>query len=709
MSGWLRFSLLILAVLALAPSTRAEPRDPSPGKAATEECSLGGMIQPPATLWVVLLRQEAVQKDLQITDQQQAALRQMGATCAAKMREYLRSLEIARPSTKEERQARLAAVRQQMAAQAERVSKDLGQVLSPSQTGRLKQIGCQVRGALALDDREVQQALGMQPQQSERFAAVYESILRGAPAVPDQGPQDAAENSQSREKNAEKRLMGVLSPTQQAKFDELKGRKVEMDLSRLRDRHYRWLGPKAIVANHWVDASDVRVREEPDDLSKWWTALDDRVLDRLITAACTHNPSLQQARDRALRARAQTAVAEQQPVSGRSWSDDPFPVFAVDFSAPGNLAFDFAWELDFWSRFPIAEAAADDGREAAAEDYGDLLVALLADVAGGYVQVRTVEERLRALRECIAVQRSVLQSVEVRFKMGYIPEIDLTEARSGLAESEARKTQLEVESRQATNRLCVLLGKPPVDLAGLLGAGPTPTVPPEVAAGIPADLLRRRPDVRRAERRLSARAEAIGIAWPDLDCLFIVTGSLVSRLPLPAPGTPNPKGIAGPTPAANLLATTPPVRHANSQDQRLKELVVAYQNTVLRAGEELENGLAVFLQGQSRARYLAEGVSASRKSVDIVIEQYKAGMVDFRRCALLMEEASRQQDLLAEARGQVAQGLVQIYRALGGGWQVRLAPAAPAAIRPTVLVPSPLPPAPAPPAPHAVPGPLVPN
>ena len=261
-------------------------------------------------------------------------------------------------------------------------------------------------------------------------------------------------------------------------------------------------------------------------------------------------------------------------------------------------------------------------------NYDDVLVTLLADVATNYVTVRTTQKRIKLLEANIELQRGVLKYIENRFKVGYkVTELDLDQAISNLRQTEAGIPQLEISLRQAENRLCILLGMPPADLSRILGDGPIPTSPTEVAVGIPADLVRRRPDVRKAEREAAAQAEEIGIAESDLYPAFYINGnfgysankfsSLFRETAL--------NGSFGPTFNWKLLNYGRIANDIRYQEERFRELAIAYQNIVLSACEEVENGLVQYLRSEKRTALLDESVIAARKAVKIVIAQYEKG------------------------------------------------------------------------------------
>src|SRR5262249_13140596 len=196
------------------------------------------------------------------------------------------------------------------------------------------------------------------------------------------------------------------------------------------------------------------------------------------------------------------------------------------FFSQWDVGFNLSWELDFWGRFRRAVEASDAELDASVENYDDVLVSLLGDVASNYVQIRTLEKQIEYTRENVRLQTETLKIAQARFKGGQTSELDVSQAQSNLSQTEAQVPQLEVQLRQANNRLCVLLGIPPEDLRAKLGPAPIPTAPTSVGAGIPADLLSRRPDVRRAERQAAAQSARIGVAVSELYPHISIIGTL---------------------------------------------------------------------------------------------------------------------------------------------------------------------------------------
>jgi NodT family efflux transporter outer membrane factor (OMF) lipoprotein len=446
--------------------------------------------------------------------------------------------------------------------------------------------------------------------------------------------------------------------------------------------------PGAEVARNWIDADDVRVRKDSDDLSKWWMVFNDPALDSLVRFAYRQNLSLRVAGYRVLEARAQTAIEvgelfpQTQTMTGgftRNASSrsvaNPLSSGAKRWYDQWNDGFNLSWELDFWGRLRRAIESDAATLDASVENYDDVLVTLLGDVATNYVTYRTTQRRIDYAQENAALQRKTLQIVEGQLKVGVVGELDVDQARSTLEQTEAGIPELEIALRRAANQLCILLGIPPQDLQARLGSGAIPTAPPEVAVGIPADLLRRRPDVRRAERQAAAQSAQIGIAEAEFYPHIAINGTigysaqnfrdLFNDQAL--------SGNVGPSFTWNILNYGRLANNVRLQQARFQELVTTYRNTVLNADQDVENGLVTFLRAQQRAKSQGASATDAKKAVDIVLAQYSQGVIDLTRVTLLQQNLVGLEDTLAQSQGEIATGLIQVYRALGGGWEIRLA------------------------------------
>ncbi len=442
--------------------------------------------------------------------------------------------------------------------------------------------------------------------------------------------------------------------------------------------------PKAAVAPQWINTTDIRVRSQAADLSRWWCVFNDPVLNDLVYHAYNQNITLKQAGTRILQARAMLGIAtgelfpQSQNAAGgyrrNASSTNPNFPGGAKYSDQWNFGFNLAWELDFWGRFRRAVLAGEAQLDSSVEDYDAVLVTLVGDVATSYVLMRQYQEQIALATQNVKLQTDVLKIVQARLDAGRTSELDVDQAQSTLAQTEAQIPAFEILLRLSQNQLCVLLGIPPTDLQARLGQRPIPTAPREVVVGIPAQLLERRPDIRRAERNAAAQAQQIGIAqagwYPHISINGTLGYSAQNASQLFTYQAFN--GSVGPSFQWDILNYGRIANNVRLQDAKFQETLLIYRNTVLTASAEAENGLITFLRAQERAKLLTESVIAADKAYKIVVSQYRVGTVDFNRVATIEQNLVQQQDLQAQARSQIAVGLVQVYRSLGGGWQIRL-------------------------------------
>jgi NodT family efflux transporter outer membrane factor (OMF) lipoprotein len=453
--------------------------------------------------------------------------------------------------------------------------------------------------------------------------------------------------------------------------------------------------PEAPVAGEWPDAGDPRVRTEPSEYIDWWKVFNDPTLNTLIEMAYQQNLTLHIAGLRILEARAALgiAVGEQYPQVQQARADGtrvnlsknaPNSAGADRFYWDYSMGFDAAWELDFWGKFRRAVESEVANLESSVADYDDFLVTLIAEVARTYVVIRTLEERLEVAHENVRVQEGSLDIAVKRFEGGVVTDLDVQQAKSLLAETQALIPSLKSDLRQAKNGLAILLGLLPAEIDAIVDEPkPIPTVPPQVVVDIPADLLRRRPDIRLAELQVAAQSPRVGVAKADLYPHFQLFGSIGLRS---SEGSPTKAGsssfddlfdsdsielFAGPSLSWDLFNYGRIKNRVRVQDARLQQLIVNYQNTVLKAHQEVENALVSFLRAQEEEAFLLESVKASRKSVEIADLQYREGLVDYQRVLDTQRSLTAQEDRLSSTSGSVATSLIAMYKALGGGWQIR--------------------------------------
>lgn len=453
--------------------------------------------------------------------------------------------------------------------------------------------------------------------------------------------------------------------------------------------------PKAKIQENWSEKADTRVATQTAVESQWWKAFNDPTFDQLVKLAYQQNLPLQITGLRILEARARLGIAigrqfpQQQEVFGgvtrEEISDNaPNSSFRDQNFLDYQVGFDAVWELDFWGKFRRDVQASYANLIATEADYDDALVSLTAEVARTYTVIRTFEVRIELTRENARVQEEGLEIAMSRFRNGVVTELDVAQARSLLESTRASIPQLQSGLRQAQNALSTLLGQPPGAIQTLLdGHKGIPTAPAEVAISVPAELLRRRPDIRSAELSAAAQCARIGIAKADLYPSFSLFGEIGFQSSSEGGVQSNHADIDNLFDASSFYyAFGPQVKlpffnygrienNIRVQDARFQQLIVNYQNAVLRAAQESEDALIGFLKAQEATAFTQNSAQAARRSVEIALVQYREGAVDYQRVldtqrALLQEEIR-----LTETRSSIATNLIALYKALGGGWELR--------------------------------------
>ncbi len=448
--------------------------------------------------------------------------------------------------------------------------------------------------------------------------------------------------------------------------------------------------PSAPLAQQWID-----YRGEPGaatqpaaSLAQWWNAFNDPVLDSLMHDAYGANLTLRAAGERIAEARAARGIAignlfpQTQNVSGahtvNKASDRVSSPLGDQWFQNVNAGLNVGWEIDFWGRFRRAIEASDASLDASVADYDNVMVLMLAEVANSYIQYRTFQERLALAQQNVEIQRQAYELAGNNFRAGASTERDMQQARQVYEQTRSLIPEFEQGVRLANNSLCVLLGIPVQDLAPRLGdTGFIPVAPGEAAVGIPAELLRRRPDVRQAERLAAAQSAAIGVAVSDLYPHFSINGSIGLNAEYigglwATPGSM--AGSFGPSFQWNILNYGRIENSIKGQEARFREFMAQYQQTVLQADSEAENAIISFDKSKEQVVFLADSVTAAQRTVQITYDQYRAGAVDFTPVFLFELTLTQQEDALAQAQGNIALSLVELYRSLGGGWEAREAP-----------------------------------
>lgn len=412
------------------------------------------------------------------------------------------------------------------------------------------------------------------------------------------------------------------------------------------------------------------------DLSRWWTNFNDPVLSSLIEQAVAGNLDLQLAKARLQEARARVGVA----------NSAEFPTLSANGSASRSRSqsqtrnlfaagFDAGWELDIFGGVGRANEAAEADLVASEEARRDVLVSLLGEVATNYLEARTYQARLGTAFENLKLQEDTFQLADWRNQAGLSDELAVQQARYNRAATRAQLPTLRTGLTASLNRLAVLTGAEPGRIHELLKEpSPIPAPPLTVTIGVPAEALRQRPDVRRAEQQLAAATARIGVAVADLYPKFRLSGSIgietVDSADLLAGAA---RGWRfGPSFSWTLFDGGRIRRNIEVQSAMQEQTLIQYRKVVIAALEEVENSLTAYAEEQRRQAALTEAAEAAKAAAGLARDKYRAGRQDFSTVLDAQRSQLSFEDQLAQSQGAVGIDLVRLYKALGGGWQTEL-------------------------------------
>ncbi len=436
------------------------------------------------------------------------------------------------------------------------------------------------------------------------------------------------------------------------------------------------LGPnytRPPLAQHaWHEPLAGGLSESPADpavLASWWRQLDDPLLTELVASADGANLDLVAAREHVREVRSQRAVAEAALYPSLRARVEAIPVNSS--ANKGLTGLEAVWNPDVFGKLRRTVEATTADALVGEESRNDVEVAVGAEVAQAYVDVRSLQSRLAIAQSDLELQSESLDLARWRAQAGLTTVLDVDQARSNVEQTRSQIPALRTGLEQAKNRLAVLLGKEPGALDELLAAvQPIPRPPAEVAIGVPTDTLERRPDVRRAERQLAAETARIGAAKADAYPTFSFTGQVGIDAISPATFA-HPGAIAGVV-AANavqVLFDHGAIRaKVRAQKAVRAQALARFESTVLHALEEVENDVVAYGEEQSRAQSLQTAAEAADRAATYSRERYKSGLIDFQVVLDADRTLRSIQDQLAVSRGQVVSDLIALYRSLGGGW-----------------------------------------
>jgi NodT family efflux transporter outer membrane factor (OMF) lipoprotein len=331
-----------------------------------------------------------------------------------------------------------------------------------------------------------------------------------------------------------------------------------------------------------------------------------------------------------------------------------------------------SWEIDVFGRLRRTYESVQASQQASLENYHDVMVIIHADVAASYIEARTLQKRLKIAAANIELQKKTLALARARHESGLAPLLDIAQARANLSATEASVPTLQAELRRVFNRLDVLMGEQPGTVAAkLIKNGPLPKTPDNIAMGLPADLVRRRPDIRRAERQLAAQTARIGVATAELYPFFTLNGNLhFQAVNTDDIGRPYSAAYSfGPQFNWNLFDGNQIRSRIRAEKAATQEALATYERTVLLALQEIEDAANDYVHEIDRREKLGQSVASLEESVRLVENQYRNGLTDFQNVLDMQRSLFVQQDNVAVSEGLAVRNLISVYRAAGGGWE----------------------------------------
>ena len=444
--------------------------------------------------------------------------------------------------------------------------------------------------------------------------------------------------------------------------------------------------PEVDASAQWSQQTDQGLETSLPELDQWWQVFQDPVLNNLVDTARRNNNTLEIAGLRVLEARAQLGIAigsiypQSQSASGNAtYVSPPERTGITSGDWQYNLGMSTGWEIDFWGRFRRGIESADAAYLSSIAAYDQAVVLLTALVADTYTAIRATEEQLRIANENVKLQKRSYNITEVLYRNGEAAELDMQQAQTLLLSTEATIPNLEIQLKQTRNALSTLLGQAPGTVNDLLaGSKGIPAFPSDISIGFPADMLRRRPDVRQAEMLAMAQNAQVGVAQANLYPRFSLIGSI--GLVSGGPGDSNFGDLFdsdsftysfGPSFSWPFLNYGRLKNNVRVQDARLQQALVNYHETVLQAARETENAMAGFIGAREQGIILEKAVVAAKRSVELSTLRYKEGFSEYQRVLDSQQSLFLQEQRYITNQGSAVSNLVALYKGLGGGWENR--------------------------------------
>ena len=427
----------------------------------------------------------------------------------------------------------------------------------------------------------------------------------------------------------------------------------------------------------WHAELDGGVSIGTNDLQTWWTVFSDPLLDSLVSMSRESSPDLEIAAMRVAEQRAlRDVVGGDRAPSLSGIGNATRSRMSEDFLAPGQpspewsyqTGLDASWEIDVWGRVRQSIQAADASVEASEEDYRDVMLILCSDVAATYIELRALQTRLTYAEKNAKVQAESVQLTQDRLEAELVPELDVLQAKLVLGVTEAAIPVLRSQIFRNVNRLAVLTGSTSTETAALTRTpGTIPPVADSVLVGTPADVLRRRPDVRRAERLLAGQTARVGVATAELLPKLSLSGIFAFEGYDDILNSDKQSWSFGPSFRWRLFEGKSIRSQIKAEDARVGQALANYERTVLGAYEDFENSVNSYIEEKNRRDALKRAKDAAESALEKVLDLYRTGLTDFQNVLDMQRSLTEQQDAYAQSAGQVAANLVRVYRAMGGG------------------------------------------
>ncbi len=437
--------------------------------------------------------------------------------------------------------------------------------------------------------------------------------------------------------------------------------------------------PVATVSAEWTEAADAAFVANHRENAAWWRELGDPLLDQLIADSLDYGPDLREALARLTEARALRGIAGSARFPAldggvayqRRGESERAPAGAPAGDARlYSAGLDAAWEVDLWGRVRRSVEAAEAELGAAAEDVRAVALTVAAETALNYVELRAFQRRLAIAHRNVELQEQTLALVQARFDAGLVGERDLAQAATNVAVTRSRAPALEIGRQAAENRLAVLVGVPPGRLPGALDRSTAIPVPPvTVAVGLPAGLIRNRPDIRRAERLVAAEHARIGVAAGDLYPRLALSGSLGLAADDASDLFKSGSEFFGVGPSIrwNLFDRSALRDRVAAQDARAEQALVRWERAVLGALEEAETAMTAFVRKQVRRDALREAATQARRAVELAQFEYNEGLSDFQAVLDSERALAQLEDELVQTDAAITTHYIVLQKALGDG------------------------------------------